>query len=69
MQQAVFSDIYSNFAIVPFPNASLYTIGGGIQDFGSLQIADFPFAFQMMFSYYPFLNGVDSDIQRYRNSI
>ncbi|XGW10688.1 hypothetical protein V3C99_012301, partial [Haemonchus contortus] len=70
IQQKVFNDVYSNFAIVPFPNASSYTFGGGIQDFGQLVVEDFVPAFQMIFAVYPITNGAVSYIEsglRYTN--
>nr|CDJ92446.1 Protein T19D12.1 [Haemonchus contortus] len=70
IQQKVFDDVYSNFAIVPFPNASSYILGGGIQDFGQLLVEDFVPAFQMIFAVYPITNGAVSDIEsglRYTN--
>ncbi|KAK6735097.1 hypothetical protein RB195_018346 [Necator americanus] len=57
-----FDDTYSNYAIVPFPNASTYSsLSGGAQDFGTLRTTDFSATFQMLFRL--FANEDVSDIK------
>ncbi|KIH63466.1 hypothetical protein ANCDUO_06232 [Ancylostoma duodenale] len=63
ISEAVFDDLHSNYAIVPFPDASTYSaLSGGIEDFGKLRTSDFSATFQMMFKLFPITNGNTSDI-------
>ncbi|RCN31550.1 hypothetical protein ANCCAN_22662, partial [Ancylostoma caninum] len=64
ISEAVFDDSHSNYAIVPFPDASTYNaLSGGIEDFGKLRTSDFSATFQMMFKLFPITNGNTSDIE------
>ncbi|EPB78582.1 hypothetical protein ANCCEY_02322 [Ancylostoma ceylanicum] len=60
--EAVFDDSHSNYAIVPFPNASTYSdLSRGVQDFGTLRTSDFSATFKIMFAIFPHGNTSDVD--------